>query len=72
MVNGKEDFYFPVETSQVPMFKLLGTPDEDKDHKIYPGGHGLLGLFSKQIRSDVHTWLDRYLGPVNGTKNDMK
>jgi dienelactone hydrolase len=72
MVNGKEDFYFPVETSQVPMFKLLGTPDEDKDHKIYPGGHGLLGLFSKQIRSDMHTWLDRYLGPVNGTKNDMK
>jgi dienelactone hydrolase len=72
MVNGKEDFFFPVETSQVPMFELLGTRDDDKEHKLYPGGHGLFGLFSKQIRGDVLGWLDRYLGPVNGTKNDMK
>jgi len=72
MVNGKEDFYFPVETSQIPMFNLIGTSGEDKEHKIYPGGHGLLGLFSKQIRGDVLGWLDRYLGPVNGTKNNMK
>lgn len=72
MVNDKEDFHFPVETSQLPMFKLLGTLDVNKDHKVYPGGHGLLGLFSKQIQGDVLGWLDRYLGPVNGTKNDMK
>ncbi len=72
MVNGKEDFYFPVETSQIPMFKLLDTPNENKEHKIYPGGHGLLGLFSKQIRGDVLGWLDRYLGPVNETKKDIK
>jgi len=72
MINGKEDFYFPVETSQVPMFKLLGTLDKDKDHKVYPGGHGLLGLFSKQIRGDVLGWLDRYLGPVNEMKKDIK
>jgi len=72
MVNGKEDFFFPVETSQVPMFELLGTPGEDKEHELYPGGHGLLGLFSKQIRADVLDWLDRYLGPVNGTKKDTK
>jgi len=72
MVNGKEDFFYPVETSQIPMFKLLGTPDEDKSHKLYPGGHGLLGLFSKQIRGDVLGWLDRYLGPVNETENNMK
>jgi len=72
MVNGKEDFFYPVETSQIPMFKLLGTPDEDKSHKLYPGGHGLLGLFSKQIRGDVLGWLDRYLGPVNETNKDLK
>jgi formylglycine-generating enzyme required for sulfatase activity/cephalosporin-C deacetylase-like acetyl esterase len=72
MINGKEDFYFPVETSQIPMFNLLGTPEEDREHKLYSGGHGLLGLFSKQIRGDVLGWLDRYLGPVNGTRNDMK
>jgi hypothetical protein len=64
MVNGKEDFFFPVKTSQIPMFELLGTPDEHKEHKLYPGGHGLFGLFGRQIRGDVLGWLDRYLGPV--------
>jgi dienelactone hydrolase len=72
MVNGKEDFFFPVETSQVPMFEFLGTPDEDKEHKLYPGGHGLFGLFSKQIRGDVLGWLDRYLGPINGKPDNTK
>ncbi|MFQ6009153.1 MAG: alpha/beta hydrolase family protein, partial [Candidatus Zixiibacteriota bacterium] len=65
MVNGKEDFFFPLKTSQIPMYELLGTADEDKKHQLYPGGHGLLGLFSKQIRGDVLAWLDRYLGPVD-------
>jgi dipeptidyl aminopeptidase/acylaminoacyl peptidase len=69
MVNGKEDFVFPYETAQRPMYELLGTPNEHKEHKLYPGGHGFLGLFSKQIRGDVLTWLDRYLGPVTATKN---
>ena len=72
MVNGNEDYFFPVETSQVPMFELLGTPNGNKEHKLYPGGHGLLGLFSKQIRADVLGWLDRYLGPVNGRTNSTK
>ena len=72
MVNGKEDFFFPVETSQVPMFELLGTPNGDKEHRVYPGGHGLFGLFSRQIRGDVLGWLDRYLGPIDGKKNHTK
>jgi formylglycine-generating enzyme required for sulfatase activity/dienelactone hydrolase len=65
MVNGKEDYIFPFETSQRPMYELLGTPDEDKAHIVYPGGHGLLTLFSRQIKGDVIGWLDRYLGPVD-------
>jgi dienelactone hydrolase len=73
MVNGKEDFVFPYESSQRPMFECLGTPVEHKEHRLYPGGHGLLGLFMKQIRGDVLGWLDRYLGPVSGKKdNDLK
>lgn len=69
MINGKEDHYFPFETCQKPMFELLGTPDEDKDHIVYPGGHGLWGLFSRgllsrQIKADVLGWLDHYFGPV--------
>jgi len=64
MVNGKEDFVFPYATSQRPMYEFLGTPEAHKKHQVYPGGHGLLGLFRKQIRDDVLDWLDRYLGPV--------
>lgn len=64
MVNGKEDFVFPYATSQLPMYEFLGTPEAHKKHQVYPGGHGLLGLFRKQIREDMLEWLDRYLGPV--------
>lgn len=65
MVNGKEDAIFPLKASQMPMYELLGAPDEDKKHLLYPGGHGLWALFSRQIRKDVLDWLDRYLGPVD-------
>jgi serine/threonine protein kinase/dienelactone hydrolase len=64
MVNGKEDFVFPYATSQRPMYEFLGTPEAHKKHQVYPGGHGLLGLFRKQIQENVIDWLDRYLGPV--------
>ncbi|MHC4168606.1 MAG: bifunctional serine/threonine-protein kinase/formylglycine-generating enzyme family protein [Planctomycetota bacterium] len=64
MINGKEDFVFPYVTSQLPMYEFLGTPEAHKKHQVYPGGHGLLGLFRKQIRDDMLDWLDRYLGPV--------
>jgi serine/threonine protein kinase/dienelactone hydrolase len=64
MVNGEADFVFPYVTSQLPMYEFLGTPEAHKKHQVYPGGHGLLGLFRKQIRDDMLDWLDRYLGPV--------
>jgi serine/threonine protein kinase/dienelactone hydrolase len=64
MVNGREDAFLPLTTSQIPLFELLGTPDEHKEHEPYPGGHGMFGLFYEQIRGDVLAWLDRYLGPV--------
>jgi cephalosporin-C deacetylase-like acetyl esterase len=64
MVNGTEDAIAPLKTAAVPMFELLGTDDQHKEHRKYPGGHGLFALFSKQIRADVLDWLDHYLGPV--------
>jgi dienelactone hydrolase len=64
MVNGREDALARLKTTQIPMYELLGTPKEHKKHKLYPGGHGVFGLFYKQIRGDVLDWLDRYLGPV--------
>jgi len=36
MMSGKDDSMSPVETSQKPMFKALGTPEKDK---TFPGGH---------------------------------
>ena len=65
MVNGKEDHIFPFETAQRPLYELLGTPDGDKAHIVYPGGHGVMGVFGSQMRGDILAWLDRYLGPVD-------
>ena len=62
MLNGRYDHFFPVETSQLPMFRLLGTPPDKKRHVIYDGGHFVpRGL----LISEVLDWLDRYLGTVN-------
>jgi dienelactone hydrolase len=63
MLNGRYDHFFPVETSQLPLFRLLGTPDADKRHVIYDTGHA--PPRSEVIREAVG-WLDRYLGPVTG------
>ena len=41
MINGEFDFFFPVETSQKPLYDLLGTPEEDKKYVVYPGSHSV-------------------------------
>ena len=66
MVNGMYDGIFPVETSVRPMFELLGTPDIEKELKLYDGGHSMWGLFLWQIQTDVLTWLDKY--PASGNQ----
>jgi hypothetical protein len=52
------------EAAQDPMFALLGTPGQHKVHRIYPGGHGMYGLYVQEARNDILAWLDRYLGRV--------
>jgi len=64
MINGTEDAAAPLETSVKPMYERLGTDDQHKELKLYPGGHGVFGLFSEQICKDVLGWLDHYQGPV--------
>jgi len=59
MANGQDDFTFPVETSQKPMFRLLGTPEPDKQYVSHPGGH--VFPFAR-IMKDSLDWLDKYLG----------
>ena len=34
MINGRHDFIFPYQTAQIPMFRLLATPDKDKRHMV--------------------------------------
>ena len=62
MLNGKHDMYFPVETSQKPMFNFLGTPPEHKKMILYEVGH--LVPRTDFVKESL-TWLDKYLGPVN-------
>jgi dienelactone hydrolase len=62
MLNGRYDSLFPVESSQLAIFRRLGTPDKDKKHVIYEGGHG--GLPHAEEVRETLDWLDKYLGPV--------
>jgi dipeptidyl aminopeptidase/acylaminoacyl peptidase len=62
MLNGREDFTFPVESSQRPMFRLLGTADQDKRHVLFDGGH--IHPFAR-VEKDTLEWLDKYLGPTH-------
>lgn len=61
MLNGHDDFTFPVKASQEPMFKWLGTPGQDKRHLLHAGGH--ICPFEGNTK-DTLDWLDRYLGAI--------
>ena len=60
LLGGRNDFIFPVETSQKPLFKLLGTPAEHKRHVVFEGaGHVPPRI---ELIREILDWLDRYLG----------
>ena len=61
MLNGRYDHFFPVESSQIPLFRLLGTPEKDKKHVLYETGHAPP---RKEFIRESLDWLDKYLGPV--------
>jgi pimeloyl-ACP methyl ester carboxylesterase len=64
LLGGRNDFYFPVETSQAPLFKLLGTPAEHKRHVVFESaGHVPPRI---ELIREILDWLDRYLGPMEG------
>ncbi len=62
VLNGRYDPYFPVETSQRPLFQFMGTPPKDKKLVIYDGGHGAFPR-PAAVRESLD-WLDKYLGRV--------
>ena len=61
MLNGRYDFYNPYETSQLPMFMLLGTPPDQKRQVVYETSHFLP---RNQMIKEILAWLDTYLGSV--------
>jgi formylglycine-generating enzyme required for sulfatase activity/dienelactone hydrolase len=61
MINGRYDFLAPLETSQKPLFRLLGSPEKDKKHVVLDSGH--VPPWPDVVRQTLD-WLDRYLGPV--------
>jgi dienelactone hydrolase len=63
MINGRYDYVFPLEASQQPLFRLLGTPEADKRHVVLDTPHDVTTARPQLIR-EVLAWLDRYLGRV--------
>jgi len=61
MLNGKYDTLLIPETSQKPMFDLLGTPAEHKQWKLYDTDH--IPPLNEYVKETL-AWLDKYLGPV--------
>jgi serine/threonine protein kinase/dienelactone hydrolase len=64
LVGGRYDATFPIETSQNPMFSMLGTPDRDKRHVVLESPHDVREQ-RPTLTKEVLAWLDKYLGPVN-------
>jgi predicted esterase len=62
MINGRDDFIRPHDSSQRPLFRLLGAARDDKRHAVLDGGH--IPSDRHAIVREVLDWLDRYLGPV--------
>lgn len=61
MVNGKLDLRRPSATSQMPLFRLLGSQPKDKRQVTVEGGNLPP---TDVVTKEVLDWLDRYLGPV--------
>ncbi len=62
MLNDRYDNTFPPESSQLPLFHLLGTPEKDKKRLVFETGHG--GVPQKDVIRESLAWFDKYLGPV--------
>lgn len=61
MVGGRHDAIFPVETSQEPMFSLLGSAPTEKKHVIDESAHCVP---TNVFMGEALDWLDRFVGRV--------
>ncbi len=68
MLNGKNDYIHPLEASQKPLLRLLGTPEQNKKHLLFDAAHEVVAVRTQVIR-ELLDWLDRHQGLV---LNDQK
>ena len=64
LLTGRHDYVLPFETSQRPLFDLLGTPAASKRHVVFDAGHDPLPR--NQVVVEILAWLDRYFGEPAG------
>ncbi|NNK62846.1 MAG: SUMF1/EgtB/PvdO family nonheme iron enzyme [Gemmatimonadetes bacterium] len=64
MLNGRYDSFFPLETSIMPFFETLGTPEADKKIVVTDANHFVLSYEANLAIAEMLDWLDRYAGPV--------
>jgi hypothetical protein len=62
LINGRDDFNFPHQQTQIPFFELLGTPADEKQHLVLEWGH-LPPHYTDVMRAYM-AWSDRWLGQV--------
>ena len=60
LIAGRDDFRNPLELSQKPLMRLLGS--KDKRHYVFEGGH--VPPRWQEVARETLDWLDRHLGPV--------
>jgi dipeptidyl aminopeptidase/acylaminoacyl peptidase len=62
MVNGDSDYQNPLQASQLPLFRALTLPPEQKRHALFAGGHMPASI--NDVIREILDWYDRFLGPV--------
>jgi len=62
MLNGRYDFFFPVDSTQEPFYQMLGSKKDQKKHLIYETSHNIP---RNELIKESTIWLDEYLGTVN-------
>ena len=62
MLNGRYDFFFPVESTQNPFYDLLGSRKDQKKHFVYESSHSIP---RNELIKEMLNWLDEFLGTVN-------
>jgi serine/threonine protein kinase len=62
MLNGRYDFFFPVDSTQEPFYRMLGSKKDQKKHLLYDTSHNIP---RNELIKESTNWLDQYLGPAS-------